>query len=143
MKKKVVHHRKSSRKSHRHSQIPVFSFQRIIVVGGLALFLLVVGMGYKNPDTRSVLGASIARPLFSKATVSLPSIPGVTAYNIYFKASSDNSFVYAQRNVPTNIQWSTINYLKRGTEYVYKISALKNGVEFWTSPIAQMSTQPM
>src|SRR5690349_8822822 len=48
--------------------------------------------------TQSVAGASIFKPLFVKTTITLPQITGAIAYNIYYKATSDKTFIHAVRN---------------------------------------------
>ncbi len=145
MKKKIPAPKKATvRKSTSHSRrssasSPIeFSFiRRIIVVGGLSVILLaVIFVPGKQSVRQEVAGISIARPLFSQGTVSWSSVTGAIAYNIYYKQTSDMTFKYAVRRIPSSSTSYTITHLKKGETYQYKISAIApSGREFWWSEV--------
>ncbi len=132
------------RKSHTN-KTPVLQVRQITIIVGILVVLVGVG-GFiqRRAITHSVLGASVFRGLYAQATVSLPSIPTVVSYNVYYKAVSDSTFTNAMRNIapaPT----VTILSLKKGVEYQYKVAGLDaSGREIWFSPTSAITNmQPM
>ncbi len=153
MKRKVARSRKVTRRVKRSSasrrsstQIPFIRYQRIIVLSACVL-LVVLAFATLNRGsiTRSVAGVSIARRLFSQATVLVPQVNSAASYNIYYKQKSEASFTNAVRNVPTSTTTYTISYLKKGASYQYAISAVDaNGKEFWWSSLKPLpNIKPM
>ncbi|MBI3443093.1 fibronectin type III domain-containing protein [Candidatus Woesebacteria bacterium] len=87
--------------------------------------------------------ASATTQLYSQGTVMWQSVPGATHYNIYYKESSDKTWMHAVRRLPANASSYTIMYLKRGVPYWYMVTAKKEGKEFWWSTTKKLSTMPM
>lgn len=144
MKKKVqkpVSRRKTP------SQEPIL-IQRIVVITTcivLAVVTAVVVNVNKPAVGRSVAGLSIAKGLFSQATIDLPQVDGAVSFNIYYKKASEDHYTNAVRNIPAGTPAYTISYLKRGDDYDHKIVAVDaNGKEFWFSPTRPiLEIQPM
>jgi hypothetical protein len=132
------------KKSH-SGKTPVLQVRQITVILGILVLLFgVFGFIQRRAITHSVLGASVFRGLYAKATISLPSIPTVVSYNVYYKAVSDSTFTNAMRSIapaPT----VTLLSLKKGIAYEYKIAGLDaSGREIWFSPISPITNmQPM
>lgn len=136
--KRTAARKTSRRTSHTHSHsshhiILPFSFRRIILVTtAIALFLGVVVILNKPTITQSVAGVSIARGLFSQATIELPKVEGATSYNVYYKKTSAREYTNSAREIPLSSTSYTISYLKKGEEYLYKVAAVnEQGAEFW------------
>src|SRR6266852_4597115 len=107
---------------------------------GLFLLLLVLIAGgvffQRRAVMKAVAGTGILRVMYAQASVYLPRTPDVSSYNIYYKQSSDKSFMYAVHKIPASASTYTISYLKKNGSYVYKVSALgKNGKEIWWSDV--------
>jgi fibronectin type 3 domain-containing protein len=132
--------KKTAPKKSRASQGSVVTYQRIVIFSACIVLAVVGGVFMNKPAvTQSVAGVSIAKGLFSQATVELPKINGAVAYNIYYKKTDDNTYTNAVRKIPTSATSYTISYLTRGGKYDYKISAVDaSGKEIWFSP-----TQPL
>ena len=72
--------------------------------------------------------------LFAQARVDLPKIDGAVSYNIYYKQDSAGKYTNVAREIPAGVQSYTISYLKKGSEYRYKVAAVNaSGAEFWWS----------
>lgn len=159
LKRKVVKHKsatktvkktapRSRKRSSGNSDITFvpFTFHRIILITTcLVLFIFAFVLFAKPNVTQSVAGVSVARGLFSQTTITLPQINGAVSYNIYYKQKSDATYTNAVRKVPASIPTYTISYLKKGTSYQYRISAVNPaGREFWwAEPQALTNLQPM
>lgn len=147
MKKRSVptkpsYHSRASR-VHRFRQ---FGSKNIIIVIS-SLSVAAVGLSllaHKHTVFQAVEGASIFRPMFAQTTVQIPQIEGARSYNIYYWVATDTTFTHAARNIPATSTSFTVEYLRKGVNYVYKISAVnQRGAEFWFSestPITQLSS---
>jgi len=134
--------------SHKKSRAVAFpfSFQRIVLITTcIVLFVAAVVVTPKQPVTQSVAGISVARGLFNQATVALPQINGAASYNIYYKQASEPTYTNAVRKVRPGVAAYTISYLKKGSEYQYRISAADTtGKEYWWSNVMPLdNTQSM
>lgn len=146
MKKKKITRKNISHKS-KHSvriQKSFRDYNWVIYVGScVALFVLVslvVALSHRRALTQTVAGISIAKGFFAQATIPLPSIPGASAYNIYYWDQVHPGAVNAVRNISSNISSYTISYLKKNTQYEYKISAIDwTDNEFWWSPVSDVA----
>ena len=144
MKKKVSASRKSpsvkrtAPRKARTSEEPTVMFQRIVIISACVVIAVVSGVlvnTHKPQVSQSVAGLSIARGLFSQATVDVPQVDGAVSFNIYYKKTSENTYSNAVRNIPAGTTSYTISYLKKGTDYDHKIVAVDaSGKEFWFSP---------
>src|SRR5258708_10917514 len=123
---------KKTSSSHKQSYI---GFSRtIIYISCLLLIFTIIGYTNHKVLTRSVEGASIVRFLYGEETVPLPRITEAVTYNIYYKQTSEPVFTNSVRSIPASITSYTISYLRKGSDYVYRISALNaSGSEFWWS----------
>lgn len=118
---------------------PIF-FQRIIVIT-TSLVLVVAAIAFMNRQNvnSAVAGTSIMRGSYLQSTVTLPTVTNAVAYNIYYKQSGKN-FTNAVRNIPLNVHTYTISYLKKNTQYEYRIAALDaTGKEFYFSNTKPLS----
>ena len=128
---RVKHRRQVSR-----SKAPdTITFQRIIVYAvAVALFLGLTAYVFKRPLTSSVAGLSIAKSLFNQGTVSWESVNGAKTYNLYYKTQSDADFTNSVIGVPSEYNYYTISYLRKGVDYDFRVSAIDSGGrEFWWS----------
>lgn len=139
--KKTKPTKKAAPRTRIKSQPQSISFGRIIIFSSFAVLLLAVIVNFnKTPVTQAVAGASIFRGMYNQTTILLPQIPGAVKYNIYYKATTEANYTNAVRNISANTTSYTISYLKKNTQYQYKISALgANGKEFWWSPTQLMT----
>lgn len=138
----VHHHRKRSGLG----ALFGFNFNRIIIIGiCIVLLMSVFIIANKRTVAREVAGISIMKGLWNEATIQLPQINGVNSYNVYYKAVSDPTFIHAARNIPATSTYYTLSYLRKGTLYEYRVSAVDNtGTEIWFSDIKQVTnTQSM
>ncbi len=125
----------------RAASLPVISVHRIIIFS-TCLLLVIFGVAFLRGGSlsRSVAGVSIARGLFDQSTISLPQVAGATTLNIYYKQTAEQTYTHAVSNIPAGIKTYTISYLKKNTQYNYKISAAdRSGGEFWWSPVGILS----
>jgi len=122
-------------------------FQRIVIISAacIALFAALLVTTHKQTVIQSVAGTSIARGLFMQTTVTMPTTPGAVSYNIYYKQTNETKFTNAVRKVSPSIRTYTISYLKKGTAYQYRVSALgTDGKEYGWSEIKTLTNlQPM
>ena len=125
--------------------VEIRSDRFIIFTSCIVLFIFTFIFMDRRSISQSVAGISIVQGLYDQATVGLPSVPGAVSYNIYYRQSSTSSFDQAVRNIPARLPAYTISYLKKGTSYQYRISALNaQGSEFWFSPTQNLvNLQPM
>ena len=146
MKKKVTSTKKTTSRVKRSSTSQPVIFRRVLIISACVL-LVVIGISTtkNNSVTRAVAGTSIARGLFMQATIQMPNIPGAAAYNLYYKETEEKDFTNAVRNISPNVPNYTVSYLKKGTSYQYRLSAIdKDGQEFLfseTRPVTDL--QPM
>lgn len=88
-----------------------------------------------------VVVPAFAKGMWNKATIMWKAVPNAVSYNVYYKESNNKTFDHAVRNV--NATMITINALKPGRTYWYRISALDGtGSEFWWSPVKKLPTMP-
>lgn len=135
--------RRTTRSSSSMTFVPVTVRRFFLITTCLVLAVVAVLVFNKKPVTQSVAGVSVARGLFNQATITMPTVPGVDHYNIYFKEVSDKrdikkvNGVRVAKNVPTY----TISYLKKGAQYEYVISAAyaNTGKEFWWSDVKPLT----
>ena len=126
--------------------IPHIYFTRYIIISSvLVLLFAVLVFSNKRKIAQSVAGASIMNGFYNAAIIPLPQIDGAETYEIYYKSSSDTTFVNSVRNIPANQKSYYVSYLKKGTEYQYEVSAVnEDGSEFWFSEIQPITNlQPM
>ena len=134
VKKTAPRSRKRSSRSSEMTLVPFTVHRVILITTCFVLFIFAFVLFAKPNVTQSVAGVSVARGLFSQTTVSLPQINGAVSYNIYYKQTSDATYRHAVRKVPASIATYAISYLKKGTSYQYRISAVNPaGREFWWS----------
>jgi hypothetical protein len=148
MKKKTAPKKSVSRKSVKRT-IPrslstsgnqALFFRRIVIIS--ACLVMVVGIAAtfnRGAASQAVAGASIARGLFMQATITIPSVPNATSYNIYYKQVGEQKFNNAVRNIPANIHQYTISYLKKGVTYQYTVAAVANGKEVSFTPVITLT----
>src|SRR5260221_3693120 len=118
-------------------------FRRIVIISACLLLVIVGGvLPNKRAVNQAVAGASIVRVFYNQASISLPAYCAgactrATSYNLYFKQAGEKTFTNAARNIqPTNVNTTvTIQFLKQGVTYLYEVKAVKEGKEFYTSPI--------
>lgn len=143
MKKKISSAKKASAsvkktlpKKSRSSHGAVVTYQRIVIFSACVVLAVVATVLFNKPTvTQSVAGISVAKGLFSQATIELPEVDGAVTYNIYYKKASANSYDHAVRNIPVGTASYTISYLTKGDDYDHKIVAVDAaGSEFWFSP---------
>lgn len=148
MKKKTAPKKTAARKtvkrtlprSRAHSQSQTLLFRRIVIIS--ACLVLVVGIAAtfnRGAASQAVAGASITRGLFVQATVTIPSVPGATGYNIYYKQYGEQKFTNAVRNILPSVHSYTISYLKKGVNYQYSIAAVLNGKEVSFTPVKTLT----
>jgi hypothetical protein len=102
-----------------------------------AVLVAVVIVTNKRAVEQSVQGVAIVKGMFAEATITFPQIPGASAYNIYYGDSVP--FTHAVRKIPASMATYTIQYLKKGVNYQYKISAVDiQGKEIWFSQVTPM-----
>lgn len=154
MKKKVVAKKaapktvkKTAPRKSRSVQEPML-IQRIVIISACMVLAITAGLfvnTHKPQVSQSVAGMSIAKGLFSQATIDIPEVDGAVVYNIYYKKASDNTYTNAVRSIPANTKSYTISYLKKGTAYDHRIVAVDDsGTEFWFSPSRPiLNIQPM
>src|SRR5258708_7940425 len=112
MKKKAVAPKKSASRVKQASQEPVILVQRIVVISTCFVLAVVAGLvvNFNKPAvTQSVAGMSVARGLFSQATIDIPQIDGAVSFNIYYKKAKDNTYDNAVRNIPAGTATYTIS----------------------------------
>lgn len=128
-------------RSTRSSSLPSISYQRIIIFSACVVISLVAVVSVtKGHFNQAVAGISIARGFFAQGAIALPPVEGATSYNIYYKQSSESTFSNTVIGIPETVRSYTVSYLKKGTTYEYKVSALDaTGKEFWWSPTRSMS----
>ncbi len=125
-------------RSKAHSQ--TLFFRRIVIIS--ACLVLVVGIAAtfnRGAASQAVAGASIARGLFVQTTVTIPTVPGATAYSIYYKQLGEQKFTNAVRNIPPSVLSYTISYLKKGVSYQYVVAAVANGKEISFTPVKTLT----
>jgi|SRR5579885_2545571 len=142
VKKKKTGSKKATYRSSTRQAAPktTVTYRRIMFIFGAFVVLLfaVVLLG-KQPLSRSVAGLSIARNMFNQATVSWQPVPGAVAYNIYY-GQAGSSLSNAVRTIPAHITTYTLSYLKKGTTYHYRVTALnRDDKEFWFSPVLYLN----
>ena len=149
MKKKTAPKRTSTRKtvkrtiprSHASSSNQTLVFRRIVIIS--ACLVMVVGIFAtfnRGAASQAVAGASITQGLFNQATISLPSIPNATGYNIYYKQSGASQFSSnAVRNIPPSVHSYLVSYLKKGVTYQYTEAAIVDGKEVDFTPVTTIT----
>ena len=137
----LVMKKKALKKVTRRIKSPPVSRTKIIYIGLFAVLLLGFMVIFDRPVMRqAVQGMSITRSLYQQAVVALPGIDGAVAYNIYYKSTTDKTFIHSVRKIPATVRFYTISYLKRGVPYEYQISAVNSGGrEFWMSPVEKIT----
>jgi hypothetical protein len=155
MKKKIISSKKSADslkrstpKKSRSSQDSSVFVQRIVIITSCLVIAVVAGLftnTHKPAISQSVAGLSIAKGLFSQATIDMPEVDGAVSFNIYYKKASENVYNNAVRNISPDVKAYTISYLKSGTDYDHRIVAVDaKGKEFWFSPSRPiLEIQPM
>lgn len=89
----------------------------------------------------AVLAAS---PQYSKGTVNVSKVANIACYNIYYKESAEKRYTHAVRCLPNTSTSYTIQSLKRGVTYRYKVSTIDNsGSEGNWSGEKTLITSPM
>src|SRR6266699_2058082 len=126
MKKRAV--RKQSRRIHhttakQHEAVIVFR-RFVIFTACVGLFIFAIALFNRPAFNQAVAGASVTRGLFTQVTVALPNVPGAVAYNLYYKQPSDHAYIHAVSNISATITTYTVSYLKKGSGYQYRVSAL-------------------
>lgn len=119
-------------------------FRRIIVIA--ACVVVAFGLFLNRQDvSRAVAGTSIARGLYMQATVPMPQLTNAVSYNIYYKQTNEHTFTNSVRSISPKVSTYTISYLKKGTDYEYRVAAVDNtGKEFlFTDPRPLTDLQPM
>lgn len=139
MKKKAKKH--TPKTSSSRSKVTFVPQIRIMVIGSsLVVALVAFVLLNKSTVRQSVQGVSIMKGLFAEATVQLPQIPGATSYNIYYDVESATGFSQSVPTININNTSYTVQYLKKGETYKYKITAVdSHGEEFWFSPVYTMT----
>jgi hypothetical protein len=144
MKKKTAPKKTAQRKtvkrtiprSHSTSRNQTLLFRRIVIIS--ACLVMVIGLAAsfnRGAASQAVAGATITRGLFNQTTVTIPSTPNATGYNIYYKQQGEQKFTNAVRNIPVYVHQYTINYLKKGVTYQYTQAAIVGGKEVNFTPL--------
>jgi len=144
MKKKTAPRKTTARKtvkrtiprSHSVSQNQSLIVRRIVIFS--ACVVMVVGLVATfnhGSASQAVAGASITRGLFNQATITLPSVPNATGYNIYYKQQDEPKYTNAVRNIPVSVHQYTVSYLKKGVTYQFTEAAIVGGKEVNFTPI--------
>jgi hypothetical protein len=144
MKKKTAPKKTAQRKtvkrtiprSHSTSRNQTLLFRRIVIIS--ACLVMVIGLAAsfnRGAASQAVAGATITRGLFNQTTVTIPSTPNATGYNIYYKQQGEQKFTNAVRNIPVYVHQYTINYLKKGVTYQYTQAAIVSGKEINFTPL--------
>lgn len=142
-KAKTSHTRSTSKKS--STARFGFRWERVaIATTGFALLLFIVTPVHHSV-VESVQGVSIVKDMYAQATITLPVVPGIKYYNIYYGSTADAGFPNAVRHLDPSLQDYTISYLKRNTAYHYKISGVNAfGAEsYWTATLPITNELPM
>lgn len=143
IKKKTAHTARTTKKTTKHASTPkqTVLFRRIVVISVCLVLVTVTAVALnKQKVQQSVAGASIVNGLYNQATVTMPTISGATAYNIYYKSDKDQTFVNAVRDVPADVKTYTISHLKKGVNYQYRFAAIDSlGREFIFSEILPLT----
>ena len=143
MKKKTAPKKSSARKtvkrtiprSRTASRSQTLLFRRIVIIS--ACLVMVIGIAAtfnRGAASQAVAGASITKGLFMQTTVTIPSTPNATGYNIYY-GQTGQKFTNAVRNIPVSVHQYTISYLKIGVTYQYTQAAIVNGKEVNFTPV--------
>lgn len=108
---------------------------RIIVISACVALVVIAGIAAnRHTMHQAVAGASVMRGLFMQTTVSLPKVSDAVSYNVYYRQFGDNTYTNAARSIPASESTYTVSYLKKGTQYEYRVAAVdKNGKEFFFS----------
>lgn len=70
----------------------------------------------------------------TSAVVSWQGVDGAFSYNIYFKEMGESNYTHAAADLPADARSFTLEFLKSGVKYIYKIAAVNGeGKEFWFS----------
>jgi hypothetical protein len=148
MKKKTAPKKSIARKSVKRtiprssasSRNQTLLFRRIVIISAcLVMVIGIVATFNRGAASQAVAGASITRGLFNQATVTIPSVPNATGYNIYYKQQGSQNFTDAVRNIPANVQQYTISYLKKGVSYQYMEAAIVDGKEVDFTPVTTIT----
>lgn len=145
-KRKKAISRRTSRTKTRSKGSDVITVRRIIIFGSLVVLSFAI---FPNPVKRSlsqsVAGVSVARSLFFESRVYWGRIDGAASYNVYYKKKTDGDFVHAVRNLSFETTSYTLQYLRKGSDYEYKVAAVDaQGKEYWWSPVEPITDfQPM
>lgn len=137
MKKKIK--KQTHRTSHSKTVKPLIPSKIVIISSTFfAVLLTVVVIANKRTVEQSVQGAAIVKGLFAEATVSLPQVSGASTYNIYYGETLP--FTHAVRNIPADMTTYTIQYLKKGVDYQYRVSGVNpQGREIWFSQVVPLT----
>src|SRR5260221_1641225 len=126
--------------SPRSSSNQTFVFRRIIIVSACLVLAVIIGvLPYRSQVSQAVAGAQIVNGLYNQTSIQIPTVLDAKSYNIYYRQTGQQSFTNAVRNIPANVHIYTISYLKKNTPYQYRISAVKNGKEYYFSPIQTLT----
>lgn len=140
MANKKINHKRSSTKSHSLITKKRTNYSLIFTISFIGVLAIIVIAFNKRTLMQSVAGVSIVRGVFAEAAIPIQPVPGAAGYNLYYKLTSDQSFVNSLRNIPVTSTTATIGYLKKGGNYVYQIAAYDTtGKEFYFSPIEPMT----
>src|SRR5579859_1717217 len=132
--------RKKFRKkqTHKTTKIPIASNRIIIISTCVAVIMAAFIIIDRRSLQQSVQGIQIIKGMYNESTISWPLIPGAVGYNIYYGQKSDLQFSHAVRDIPATAASYTIQYLKKGVNYEYRVSAIGldkqgNKTETWFS----------
>jgi len=148
MKKKTAPKRATARKtvkltiprSRSVSSNQSIIFRRIVIISAcLVMVVGIVATFNHGTASQAVAGASITRRLFNQTTVTIPSIPNATGYNIYY-GQTGQKFTNAVRDIPVNVHQYTVSYLKKGVTYQYTEAAIVGGKEVNFTPVQTITS---
>ena len=119
-----------------------FSVTRIVIFSAclMLVFVAAVVTIKRHTLSQAVAGTSIVRGFYEQATIPLPAVTNAVTYNIYYKTADEATFTNAARDIPSDIHYYTLSYLKKGVQYKYKYAAVDNlGKEFFFSDVSPIT----
>jgi hypothetical protein len=116
--------RKATKKTSSGSQ--TILIHRIFIVSAVLTLFVVGAFWFNKPAvTQSVLGTSIMKGTYQKATIKVPAdIPAASSYVLYYKLASEEEFTNSVKDISPTAGFHTVEYLKKGEEYVYRFAAV-------------------